>query len=248
MADIAVTTLFPLTCQVCGRLVTSIGDGVACGDCWSEIEPESKATAQCPRCGAPSGESDSGAAPVTCGGCEGFILAGARAIGGHTGALRQNVLWLKRYPWLAPRLRQLLAAAWGTLPRPREFDLVLPIPLHPLRLAERGFNQAERSGTAVADLASCRLELTSLLRIRETERHRLGLGLHQRAQSLQGAFRVRAPRLIAARRILLVDDVLTTGSTANEVARSLLDAGAGEVWLLSLSRTIKTPRWRSGEP
>lgn len=251
LAEVALTTIFPISCRVCQRLVTSIDDGVACGDCWSLVEPEFAATTRCQRCGVPTGAAGSrpgSSAGGECAGgeCADFSLTGARAIGAHTGALRENVLWLKRHPWMPPRLRTLLEAAWATLPAPREFDLVLPIPLHRARQAERGFNQAELMGKVVAGRSNCRLELTSLVRIRETERHRLGIGLDERARSLSGAFMVRAPRLIAARRILLVDDVLTTGSTANEAARTLLEHGAREVWLLSLSRRLKTPRWPHG--
>ncbi|MBL8209022.1 MAG: ComF family protein, partial [Blastocatellia bacterium] len=73
-------------------------------------------------------------------------------------------------------------------------------------------------------------------RAKQTERHRAGLGARERARSLAGAVRVRAPRLLENRAVLLVDDVLTTGSTAHELAQTLLKGGARSVAVLTLAR------------
>jgi ComF family protein len=242
LTEIALATLYPMRCRVCDRMVEARADGIACAECWSAIERERDRTTPCRKCGI--GLIDRGvtaAGDRHCGECGEFLFHEARSIGPHTGALRQSVVWLKRHPQLAPRLHRMLESTWATAPEPGQFDLVLPIPLHPRRLAERKFNQAELIGRMVAGFTGCPLETVSLIRIRETERHRHGQGLADRARSLRQAFAVTAPRLIAGRRILLVDDVLTTGSTANEATRTLLDHGAREVCLLTLSRTTKRP-------
>lgn len=122
------------------------------------------------------------------------------------------------------------------------FDAILPVPLHPEREAERGFNQAEVIARALASDSGLRIDLVSLERRRATERHRAGFDAVERARSLEGAFRVRAPRLVAGRSILLVDDVMTTGATAHEAALALVKAGARRVDVLSLARVAYAPR------
>lgn len=240
LTEIALATIYPIECRVCGRMVEARADGIACAECWRATDGERDRATPCPKCGLGLISARRAVAvDRQCGECEQFLFSQARSIGPHTGALRQSVVWLKRYPQLAPRLQRMLESTWATLPEPERFDLVLPIPLHARRLAARKFNQAELIGRIIAGFSGCPLETIGLTRIRETERHRHGQGLTERARSLRQAFAVSAPRLIAGRRILLVDDVLTTGSTANEATRSLLDHGAREVCLLTLSRTTR---------
>jgi predicted amidophosphoribosyltransferase len=91
-------------------------------------------------------------------------------------------------------------------------------------------------GELIGAFSGARLDTTSIFRRKMTERHRLGMGFDERLRSMRDAFGVSAPRLIRDRRLLLIDDVLTTGSTADEAARTLLDSGAREVSLLTISR------------
>lgn len=165
-----------------------------------------------------------------------MVVTVARSVGPHEGALRECVLWLKRFPRIPARLRNLIRETWSGIPDRDDFDAIIPIPLHSNRLAERSFNQAEVIGELVASLTGLRLDTTSIFRHKMTERHRLGMGVDERLRSMRGAFEVRAPRLILNRRLLLVDDVLTTGSTADEAARTLINSGAREVGLLTISR------------
>jgi len=105
-------------------------------------------------------------------------------------------------------------------------DLIIPIPLHPRRLRERGFNQAELLAREVARAAIGRVDTTLLMKVRET-RSQAELSRQERAINLTGAF--EASRPVNEARVLLVDDVMSTGATANECARVLRRAGAGEV-------------------
>ena len=125
----------------------------------------------------------------------------------------------------------------------RVVDLILPVPLHPARERKRGFNQAQVIAEALSRATRLRLDCASLVRVGETTRHRAGMDAAQRANSLKGAFRVRAARGVVNRRVLVVDDVMTTAATANEVASSLLDAGAREVCVLTLARVATAPLW-----
>jgi ComF family protein len=119
---------------------------------------------------------------------------------------------------------------------------VVSVPLHKRKQAQRGFNQAEMiAGSALKRLSRPkRFDLCTgvLLRRRETG-SQIGLTRHQRRENLRGAFAVSDPTRILNRDILLVDDVLTTGTTASECARVLLRAGAARVWVATVARTLK---------
>lgn len=120
-----------------------------------------------------------------------------------------------------------------------EADLIVPVPLHRARLWSRRFNQAAALAAVIARQSRLPAAPTALARVKRT-RQQVGLTRAQRAQNLQGAFRVpEAMRpQIEGRRILLVDDVLTTGSTANAAARALLRAGAREIDVLTFARVV----------
>ncbi len=115
-------------------------------------------------------------------------------------------------------------------------DLVVPVPLHRFRLWRRRFNQAAVLAHGVATIAGRPIAAQALRRVKAT-RPQVGLTRAQRAENLQGAFRVReaARPELAGRRILLVDDVTTSGATGNAAARVLLRAGAGSVDLLTFA-------------
>jgi ComF family protein len=113
---------------------------------------------------------------------------------------------------------------------------IVPVPLHPQRLRERGFNQAQLLAEAVASRTKLPLDKSSLVRTLHTARHRAGLDAEARRETVRGAFTVRSPRLIAGERILLVDDVLTTGATVSACAQALTEAGAIDVFVLTLGR------------
>ena len=120
--------------------------------------------------------------------------------------------------------------------------LVVPIPLHRTKQRQRGFNQAELIARAALKHcpAGIRFELNPhLLERRRVTQSQIGLTQHQRKANLRGAFRVVKPEKIAGREILLVDDVFTTGTTVSECARVLRRAGAAEIWVATVARTLK---------
>lgn len=124
-----------------------------------------------------------------------------------------------------------------------EAEIVVPIPLHRARLWSRRFNQAAVLAGVVSRQAKLPLAPTLLARVKRT-RQQVGLTRSQRADNLQGAFRVpdaQRPQ-VEGRRILLVDDVLTTGATANAAARALLRAGARDVDILTFARVVTDGR------
>jgi ComF family protein len=135
---------------------------------------------------------------------------------------------------LANALGDLMWAAWHDVP---DVDLLMPVPLHSARLREREFNQS----LLLVDRLNRRLRLPvshhNLVRQRRTP-PQTELTRRQRRQNLRRAFVVLRPDEVAGKRILLVDDVFTTGTTVNECAKTLRKAGAGEVYVLTLARTI----------
>jgi ComF family protein len=156
----------------------------------------------------------------------------------YGGAVERGIVRLKfaGEPWLAealvreafPRLRPALVAF-----RP---ERVLPVPLHPSRLRRRGYNQAARLARPLAAALQVPLDQTSLQRIRPTP-PQTTLDGEQRRTNLRDAFQAAAAQ-VAGRRLLLVDDVITTGSTVAECARALDAAGARAVAVCALARTL----------
>ncbi|MDC3953800.1 ComF family protein [Polyangium jinanense] len=115
-------------------------------------------------------------------------------------------------------------------------DLVIPVPLHPRRLAERGYNQAALLAHAAADELGVPLAARALVRLRNTPQQAT-LGRAERRTNVARAFVVRAPRAVRGRRILLVDDVATTGATFSACRDALVEAGARDVITFCLART-----------
>lgn len=242
LRDAVLATLFPTACHVCGAMIESWRDGVACHACWQESEQKiEQVRAQndfCGKCGMPLSPLSPNIlmSERTCGRCDHLAFNFARACGVYEGALRETVLWLKRHPQIPLRLRAQLQATFSSLSEKQSLDSIIPVPLHSDRLAERAFNQAELIARELSAISGFRLDTASLIRVRRTEKHRAGMAARERARSLEKAFRVRAPRLIQDKAVLLVDDVMTTGSTAHAIAEVLLKGGARSVNVLTLAR------------
>ena len=118
-----------------------------------------------------------------------------------------------------------------------EADLLAPVPLHPMKLWRRRFNQAAALAREVARQTGKPCDPAALERVKLT-RSQVGLSRAQRAENVQGAFRVAEGTAVRGRKILLVDDVLTSGATANAASRALLKAGAANVDVLVFARVV----------
>jgi len=116
-------------------------------------------------------------------------------------------------------------------------DFIVPVPLHRKRLKERGFNQAQLLGRVLAKHWRINLSVHNLRRVRWTE-PQIGLCAADREQNVRGAFQVADPVQFEGRRLLLLDDVYTTGSTVGECARTLKRAGAEEVRVVTVARAL----------
>lgn len=229
--------LYPPRCLLCDANLPLDCPATLCVPCRRSIRP--LAAPLCTRCGLPWPEGDR-----PCGRCTGseMVIRRVRSFGryapGEKGERLCEAIHRLKYGGvreLGPVLGELMAGAFPY--PPGELDVVVPVPLHPSRLRERGFNQAcllsrpiaRRHGLPVAPLALARRRPTAA---------QAGLAAAQRAANVEGAFVVRHAAAVRGRCVLLVDDVFTSGATATACARALLGAGAAAVDVYALARVL----------
>lgn len=171
-------------------------------------------------------------------GVRGFDLA--YSFGAYTDELRKLIHLFKyqKIKTLAKPLGELLVRS---LPLEQRFDMVAPMPLHWLRQLNRGFNQAELIAAPLARRLNVPL-VNALKRVKSTPKQ-AGLTYAKRRVNVAGAFRANGRADVRGKRILLVDDVLTTGATAGAAAAVLKKAGAKHVTVLTLARVDRRPLW-----
>jgi ComF family protein len=238
--DSLLALVYPQACAVCGGSVESQATGVACAKCWQRTRIFSGAEVLCWKCGLPS----TGAVPdeqredVRCRRCNEDAFTAARACGVYEGALRASVLQLKRTPHICRRLREQLLRTQQQSPLNRATRIV-PVPLHAEREQARGFNQATLLGRELSRVTSLPLDEVCLVRVKNVTRHRAGMDARGRRDTVADAFRVTHPALVKGERILLVDDVFTTGATVSSCAAALVAAGAAEVFVLTIARPVR---------
>ena len=225
--------LLPPACPLCGRESERVG---ICSDCLAGIHPV--VSPCCPRCVLPYPTEDG-----TDHFCEACLRASrsfewVRAAGLYEGTLRQAVHHLKYHGAvdLDGPLGELLAATLEEADSRFRPDLLVPVPLHKSRLSERTYNQSLLLAKALGRKWRLPVAARLLLRVRATSPQQ-GLNVQLRRANMKGAFALRTP--LAGEKVLLIDDVLTTGATAAECSRILLEGGAGEVGVAVLGRARK---------
>jgi competence protein ComFC len=225
-------------CQSCETERATSADGYICGKCREKVKFIKPPL--CQRCGtAFQGEITT---LFVCGNCKDLDLyfSHARAAVGADDVVRQILHKYKYHKalWVEPFLAGLLNAAAVPALRGGAWDIIIPVPLHPRRRAEREFNQAERLGRFLSRATGIPLETWVLRRVVDTPTQ-THLSRKERAENMRKAFAFRGPReRIEGRRIVLFDDVLTTGATASACARVLRNHGASEVCAWTLARGL----------
>lgn len=238
--DSLLNLLYPDECLACRTAVSRATDCSLCERCWQKILELRIRTPWCPSCGLPYPASTEAGSHV-CGDC---ILQpppyeGARAFGYYASELsvairalkfmgRRNIAFLA-----APLLVSVFLGSW----RRGDFDMVVPIPLHPRRARTRGYNQAALLARRFGKIVGLPVDEKVLVRTRDTP-PQVGLTNRERLENLRQAFRCCKPRTVQGRRILLLDDVMTTGATITSASLALLVAGAASVSVLALARTV----------
>jgi ComF family protein len=231
----AVALFYPPSCIACGGATGTAH--TLCARCWAEVRFIERP--YCERLGTPF-PVDLGAtllSPAAI--ADPPVFDRARAVARYDDVARKLVHRLKYSDRLdcAEALGSMMARAGAELTA--EADVIVPVPLHRWRLWRRRFNQAMALASVVARDSGVACEPFLLARVKRTH-SQVGLTKAQRQQNLQGAFRVPqdARARLAEKRVLLVDDVLTTGSTANAAARALLRGGARAVDVLAFARVV----------
>ncbi|UCG14151.1 MAG: ComF family protein [Deltaproteobacteria bacterium] len=193
----------------------------------------------CPVCGLPFSVEIS--STHLCGDCltDQHQFHRARATGRYRGLLRDIIHRFKYggQTFLARPLAQILVAPAMELAHHYDVDLIIPVPLHPKRLRQRGFNQAALLATDLGSALGISVDYSSLKRTRWTD-PQTGLSRRQRQMNVKGAFSVARPEKVNARSVLLLDDVITTGETVNQCTRVLRDGGARLVLVVAAARTV----------
>jgi len=216
--------LFPPRCVGCHRPGTWL-----CPECLEGIERITGPL--CPRCGRPVARPGR-LCPV----CRRMNppIDGIRSAAYFEGTLREAIHRFKYRGGraLAQPLGQLMAERWPTYHIPAE--VLIPVPLHPTRLAERGYNQATLLAQELGMAIGLPVETGSLVRIRATA-PQVTLDAAARRENVRGAFRCLDDRM-AGRCVVLIDDVCTTGATLSACSTALREAGARSIWAYTLAR------------
>ena len=229
--------VYPETCQLCRVRRAPLRDGLVCPQCWSHvrfIRPPF-----CERCGIPfAGELT---APFQCANCHGMELHFSSARSAVVAKMvvleaihrfkYSHALWFEKF------LADLLLREAAPALLKENWDFIAPVPLHPLKQREREFNQAERLAVHLARATKIPLDKKSLRRVTPTATQTL-LTREQRAANMKNAFAVHPGARLDQRRIVLVDDVFTTGATTSACARALRQAGAADVCVWTVARGL----------
>jgi ComF family protein len=232
----ALGLLYPPTCIAC-QAATGEPHGL-CAACWSGMRFIERP--YCERLGTPFAVDFGQALLSPAAIADPPVFGRARAVAEYDGTAAMLVHRLKYGDRLelARALGVMMSRAGAELTA--EADVIVPVPLHRWRLWRRRFNQAMALAAIVSRECGTPCDPFLLARVKRTRRQ-VGLTKTQRQDNLQGAFRV--PDAVKARlqgqRVLLIDDVLTTGATANAASRALLRGGAAKVDVLAFARVVQ---------
>ena len=221
----------PARCAGCGTIVDEVHS--FCPDCWAQVE--FLGDSGCSTCGLPLEATDA----ELCGACVARPprIQRTRSAVAYDDLSRSIAIRLKYGRKVA--LARTMARYMAPLVRADGGDAILvPVPLHRGRLWQRGFNQSALVAAELARRTGLRSDLRLLKRVKRTPALK-GMSLNQRRRTVAGAFSIDPAAELEGRTVVLVDDVLTTGSTANACARALKRAGAGRVELVSWARVIR---------
>ncbi len=229
--------LFPPLCHVCRSFIRDADEIHICRICRDRLPLAM--SPHCTVCGIPF---DGAGGDHVCGSC---LLHPphydyARAALLHEGVARDMIHAFK-YQYkthLRRPLALLLLEGVAGFVVGQKLDVIIPVPLHRSRLRSRGFNQAVLLGQLLSTRLSLPMLAKGLLRIRQTE-PQIKLSGEERKNNVKGAFAVENASSIRGRRVLLLDDVMTTGSTVNECAKELKKAGAAKVVVVTVAHAVR---------
>lgn len=234
----ALAFVYPEVCQICREERATVADGLVCPTCWRQvrfIRPPF-----CERCGLPF--EGALTAAFECANCREMELHFSSARSAvAAGGLVLEVIHRYKYQralWFEPFLADLLIREAAPVLRGGSWDWLVPVPLHPAKEREREFNQAERLARRLSKATNIPVHTRLLKRI-EATRTQTRLTRSERAANVRRAFALRNRRQkLDGGRIVLLDDVFTTGATTSACARQLREAGAEEVCVWTVARGL----------
>lgn len=236
--DTLLNLIYPPTCRRCGRALETHGDGNICSQCWSGVVL--CLANLCPTCGAPRDGNVQGPHCPECPPAKERHFTKARFASLYEGPVRDLVHLLKfgYRDDLAVPLGRLLLEAFDCHFADDRIDTLIPVPLHRWRQFRREFNQSELLARNLCRDRQLELLTGNLIRHRPT-RPQMRQTHDRRAHNVRGAFRLRNPLELEGRRVLVVDDIYTTGATVLECCRVLREQGRAEaVFVLTLTRAL----------
>jgi competence protein ComFC len=240
-SDAVVSVFFPAGCRICDKLLTGASRVPICGECLDSFPASSEK--KCEVCGQPLAlmtSTDDNA--LVCRACQQktYAFDRARSYGVYDGPLVHAILllkWERAEPlgaWFADRLTELTRREGQSMVA----DVVVPVPLHRDRERARGYNQAGLISKPLARKLRLPHKAVLLMRTRPRPPKQV-LTLEERWESVRGAFATRPGSQVDKKRVLLVDDVMTTGATLDACARALLESGAKSVLALTVARAAR---------
>jgi ComF family protein len=232
--DSLLTLAYPQICLVCSNSVENSADGVVCRKCWQKTRVFSGGETLCAKCSAFLREKPSNH-PTFCHRCDTHFYDAARAVGLYENALAASVIHLKREPLVARTLKNLFVSAFENAPF-QDATVIIPVPLSKKRFLERGFNQSEVLAEILSKHSGLKVDKQSLARKIHTPLHRAAMDRRARELTVENAFEATRPKLVNSERVLLVDDVFTSGATTSYCAKALKKKGASKVYVLTLAR------------
>jgi len=229
--------IYPEVCQLCGGARATPAQGYVCDGC--QARARFIEAPFCERCGRPyEGDITN---PFECADCrqmEWHFTAARSAVMARDPVL--EVIHRYKYQralWFEPFLADLLIRAAGPALAGKNWDMIVPVPLHPTKLREREFNQAERLARRLGAATQIPENRRLLRRVQPTRTQAL-LKRPERLENVRHAFALRPGERLNGEHIVLVDDVFTTGATTGACARALVAAGAGEVCIWTVARGV----------
>jgi competence protein ComFC len=238
LLDSALGFVYPNICQICGEHRAVREDGFVCAPCWRQVRFIRRPF--CERCGLPfQGEITNAFECTNCREMElHFSCARSAVAAGGTVLHAIHRYKYRQALWFENFLADLLIREAVPALRDGKWDWIVPVPLYPTKEREREFNQAGRFAVLLSQAASVPVNDTLIKRIQPTQTQ-TQLTRPQRAANVRHAFAMRDSRQrLGGERIVLLDDVFTTGATTSECARVLRKAGAGEVCVWTVARGI----------
>lgn len=227
---------YPRTCLHCNRNLNNSRELYLCEECRKQIPYVDEF--HCVRCGASTGHYAISLMKEGCAVCKGRRLSfdAMTAIAHYDGVAKTLIHKFKyaRQKFLFRIVNDIVLSQKKLRGVVSDVDVVVPVPLHWFKKMQRGFNQSELLSLGIRRRFSKPVSTNNLCRIKNTE-SQTHLSRTQRQANIHNAFFVKHPKLFRGKRILLVDDVLTTGVTASECSKKLKEAGAGSVHLLVLA-------------